>query len=99
MDFWTYPTLYTTPRDKVSSEVRDLATFYSNAMADMVAQGDPIGFKQVDAEHKWLQDSRPYYRLYPGILEPLVNLARAWIPKPSDHLATQLGPPQISRQP
>jgi hypothetical protein len=75
MDFWTYPTLYTTLRDKVSPELRDLATFHANAMAGMVAQGDPIGPKQVDAEHHWLQDSRPYYHLYPGILEPLLNLA------------------------
>jgi len=66
MDFWTYPTLFSELRDKVPPELRDLAAFHSNAMADMAAQGDPIGPKQVDAEHKWLQDSRPYYHLYPG---------------------------------
>jgi hypothetical protein len=47
MDFWTYPTLFSTLRDKLLPELRDLAALHSNAMADMVAQGDPIGHKQV----------------------------------------------------
>ena len=34
MDFWTYPTLYTTLRDKLPPEVHDLATFHSSAMAE-----------------------------------------------------------------
>lgn len=75
MDFWTYPTLYASRRDTLPPELRDLDTFHANAMADMAAQGDPIGPKQVDAEHKWLKDARPYYHVYPGILDPLLNLA------------------------
>ena len=59
MDVWTYPTLYSELRDKLPPELRDLAAFHSNAMADMAARGDPMGPKQIDAEHKWLQDSRP----------------------------------------
>jgi hypothetical protein len=75
MDFWSYPTLYTTLRDRLPPEFRDREAFHSSAMADMAAQGDPIGPKQIDAEHNWLQDFRPYYHLYPGILEPLLSLA------------------------
>jgi hypothetical protein len=75
MDFWSYPTLYSTLREKLPPEYRDLDTFHSHAIADMAAQGDPIGPKQIHAEFHWLQDSRPYYHLYPGILGPLLNLA------------------------
>jgi hypothetical protein len=75
MDFWSYPTLYNTLRDKLPPEVRDPAAFHHAVMTEMVAAGDPIGPKQMDAEGNWLQDSRPYYHLYPGILGPLLNLA------------------------
>jgi hypothetical protein len=75
MEFWSYPTSYSTIRDRVPPELRDLKVFHDTAMSDVVAQGDPIGPKQIDAEYHWLQDSRPYYHLYPGILGPLLNLS------------------------
>ena len=75
MEFWSYPTFHSTLRDKMSAELRDLTAFRDAVTASMIAQGDPIGPKQVDAEHNWMLDSRPYYHLYPGIIDPLLNLA------------------------
>lgn len=39
MEFWSYPTLYSTIRDRVPPELRDLKVFHDTAMADTAAKG------------------------------------------------------------
>ncbi len=75
MLFWSYPTLYSMLRENLPSEIRETAVFHAAVMDEMAAKGDAIGAKQMDAEGKWVEDHRPYYHVYPGILGPLLNLA------------------------
>ncbi len=94
MEFWPYPTCFSTLRDKLPPELRDLDAFYRAVTRGVVSQDDQIGPKQGEAEHQWLLDSRPYFHVYPEVVDllctPVLDLDTGSINLPRRALAVCL---------
>jgi hypothetical protein len=77
MEFHEWPSLYDAVRREGDDHDADasIAEFYAGAAARELVRSQHWSVRLLfDAEAKWFKEGRPYYSVYPSIVEPLLRL-------------------------